>query len=126
MSFAILPPNIGLFQGRMRAKQLAVRAATWTAVRGAADQLLEDTTPFVPQDTGALRDSGRVEHYAPGISGVAYGSSDVPYAIYVHEDLEASHDAPTRAKFLEGTYLEHKADYVSHITNAAKGALYLT
>ncbi len=64
-----------------------------------------------PVDTGALRASHEVS--APVIAGhdisvtISVGGASAPYAIYVHENLEALH--PTgQAKFLESTILESK------------------
>lgn len=36
-----------------------------------------------------------------GEGGEPTNASEKPYGIYVHEDLEAKHDFPTQAKFLE-------------------------
>ena len=43
-------------------------------------------TPNCPEDTGALRKSGRVEAVKEGYA-VAYGGPGVDYAAYVHDDL---------------------------------------
>lgn len=60
---------------------------------------------LVPVLTGALRASGQV--HAPAFIGrvlqvtITYGGAAAGYAVYVHENLEAKHRSPTRAKFLE-------------------------
>ena len=57
----------------------------------------------------ALRDAERVE--GPAFRGktvsvqIAAGGADVPYAIYVHEDLEAHHSVG-QAKFIESVLNE--------------------
>lgn len=59
----------------------------------------------VPVRFGALRGSGRI--HAPERSGdevsvdLTYGGAAAPYALYVHENLNAQHASPTKAKYLE-------------------------
>lgn len=63
-----------------------------------------------PVDTGALRASHQVE--APVIEGksisvtITVGGVAAPYAVYVHENLYATHHVG-QAKFLESTILEN-------------------
>lgn len=62
-----------------------------------------------PVDTSALRNSGHVT--GPRYGGrdaevrLVFGGPAAPYAIFVHEDMEAWHDVG-QAKFLESTLLE--------------------
>lgn len=72
-----------------------------------------------PVDTGALRASGFVEDVvvSPTTTRVqlGFGGPSAPYAVYVHEDLEALHPVG-QAKFLESTLLEsapHMADRIA-------------
>lgn len=62
-----------------------------------------------PWDTGALRSSGHVQPPRRDGSGVSvtlgFGGSAAPYAIFVHENLEAFHPNG-QAKFLESTLTE--------------------
>lgn len=64
-----------------------------------------------PVDTGALRASHEVSD--PVVSGrdisvtISVGGVAAPYAVYVHENLEAFHPVG-QAKFLESTILESK------------------
>ncbi len=63
-----------------------------------------------PLDKGPLRESLRVDgpHIIPGRQiqgGIAAGGPTAPYAIYVHEDLEADHPIG-EAKFIESTLRE--------------------
>ena len=63
-----------------------------------------------PVDTGALRASHEVSQPTIGrdISvTISVGGVAAPYAVIVHEDLEAFHD-DGQAKFLESTILESK------------------
>lgn len=116
--------NIVPFTANMKRKAIAVRAATELSSRAAAEALLRDTLPVTPYDQGPLRESGRVVMHAPGAYSVQFGGPDAPYAYIVHEDLEAYHESPTKAKYLEGTYLEHKSEYTAGIIGAAKGAMH--
>ena len=124
MSFGIIPMNIVPFSASMKGKAVAVRASVELTTRGAAEALLEDTLPVTPMDSGDLRSTGQVVMHAPGAYSVQFGGPDAPYAWIVHEDLEASHESPTKAKYLEGTYLEHKGEYAARIIAGAKGAMY--
>jgi hypothetical protein len=124
VSFAIVPANTALFTASMTKRALAVRASTLVSTRLAAEKLLEETLPVTPMDSGDLRSTGRVVMVGPGIFTVQFGGPEAPYAYKVHEDLEAYHEAPTKAKYLEGTYLEHKGEYAAAIKAAAVGALY--
>lgn len=82
---------------------------TQTALRQAvfmeANEVLNESKKLVPVDTGALKNSGRVEQ--PRVDGrgvsveVTYGGAAAPYALYVHEDPDASHAAGKTYKFLE-------------------------
>jgi hypothetical protein len=78
-----------------------------------------------PVDTGALRASGRVAQ--PVRRGrnisvtLSYGGSSAPYAIYVHENLEANHAMPPfqggQAKFLESVLNESRQYMAVRIGN---------
>ena len=67
--------------------------------------IFKESQKLVPVDTGALRASGFV--HAPKKENdrvfvrVTYGGPAAHYALYVHENLYARHDAPTQAKYLE-------------------------
>ena len=66
-------------------------------------KVYDDSQTLVPIYTGALKDSGvfepanefELEAY------IQYGDDMVNYALVVHEDLTAYHDAPHQAKYLE-------------------------
>jgi len=65
-------------------------------------RIMNESVQICPVDTGRLRSSRYVR--APKTHGnettVEMGY-DTDYAIFVHENLEAFHKAPTQAKFLE-------------------------
>lgn len=68
-----------------------------------------------PVDTGALRATGRVERPEWTSRTVrvelGFGSSAVPYALVVHEDLDAFHTVG-QAKYLESV-LNESAPYIA-------------
>lgn len=72
-----------------------------------AEELIAESKPEVPVDTGALRNSGYVEQ--PQVSGnkitvrCGYGGPAAGYALYVHENLEANHPVG-KAKYLEDPF----------------------
>jgi hypothetical protein len=70
-----------------------------------ATAIFEQSQKLVPVDTGALYSSGNVSQIMREgnriFVRVGYGGPAAPYALYVHENLYAKHDAPTQAKYLE-------------------------
>lgn len=86
---------------------------------------------LVPVDTGALKASGVfipaksvMANYENPQAYINYGNADVDYALYVHENLEARHEAPTQAKFLETPLAQSEAKLMEAIKKATiKGAL---
>lgn len=56
---------------------------------------------YVPVDTGALKNSGRLEATGDGFDQVVRVSYNTEYAIYVHEILTNFHEPPTSAKYLQ-------------------------
>ena len=74
--------------------------------------VLRESKKICPIAEGNLR--GDADTFVkPGTSGidtdviVAYYAD---YAVYVHEDLDARHNPPTRAKFLEAIFREQKSE----------------
>lgn len=104
--------NKGDTNAQMRAIQQRFQDIVRNYVEVTPDALLYALEPtfalsqqFVPVDTGDLRASGYLEVIGRGrrpIVQIGYGKAGrPPYAVIVHENLEAHHAAPTRAKFLE-------------------------
>jgi hypothetical protein len=65
---------------------------------------------YCPVDTGAMLASGYLEvttfRGKPRVE-IGYGKGGVPdYTAYVHENMEMSHDPPTRAKWLQAAVME--------------------
>lgn len=78
--------------------------ATARALYTEANKVFFDSQAQVPIDTGALRASGIVtKPYVVGTTAtvqISYGGAAAPYAVIVHEDLEANHTVG-KAKYLE-------------------------
>lgn len=98
----------------------AINAIGEKAVRHTGDALyvegeliMTEAKLRTPVDTGALRNSGVVSQpsiSAGGFGGdvevtLGFGGPAAPYAIHVHEDMEASHKVGG-AKYLESAVLE--------------------
>ena len=71
------------------------------------ERVYAESQVLVPVNTGALKGSGRIVRTGrwrsdgtPEIA-VVYGNEIVNYAVKVHEDLDAYHESPTQAKYLE-------------------------
>jgi hypothetical protein len=81
------------------------------AVYAEATTVLNESKKIVPVDDGFLKNSGKVE--APKISDrevsveITYGGAAAPYAMYVHEDPNATHEAGKTFKFLEIPAMAH-------------------
>jgi hypothetical protein len=67
--------------------------------------IFAESQRLVPVDTGALHDSGYLNTGWEGnraVAEIGYAPGGIPdYAVKVHEDLEARHKPPTKAKFLQ-------------------------
>ncbi len=104
----------GLDQLNARLRDVAalVVGRAGAALRSEAELIMTAAKERTPVRYGHLRASGSVA----GPSGpeqevtLSFGGNAAPYAIYVHENLEARHDPPYghggQAKFLESAVLE--------------------
>lgn len=95
-----------------------VPQAVADALRAEAELEMTEAKERTPVDLGNLQGSGHVSE--PVIAGnvisveLAFGGPAAPYAVHVHENLEADHPVG-RAKFLESTVMEaapHMAERV--------------
>ncbi len=81
------------------------------ALREEAKIELREAIRRTPRDTGALRKSGKISEVKKSERtcsiNISFGGEQAPYAIYVHEDLEAYHPVG-QAKFLESVLLESR------------------
>ena len=64
-----------------------------------AETVLEAANETVPVQSGALQRSGRIEPRRDGSTAVMYGSSDVKYAVVVHQSM-GSRGFPMAAQLL--------------------------
>lgn len=82
-----------------------IQGATPEAIEYGLKPMWDLSQKYVPVDTGDLKSSGQflVEQRGDKIeASISYGLGGKPeYAVYVHERLDVSHKAPTRAKFLQ-------------------------
>lgn len=82
---------------------------------------------IVPVDLGALRASGIVRK--PDVSTkrvtvtLAYGGTAAPYAVIVHENPNAMHNAPTRFKYLEEPFNEALTGLATRVGRVVKRAM---
>lgn len=96
-------------QARLRALAGRFPKEAGTALFQEAQIEKTESMQRTPVDTGALRASHVVS--SPDISNgrigvvISIGGPAAPYALYVHEDLEADHSVG-QAKFLESTLVE--------------------
>jgi hypothetical protein len=98
--------NLDRFRQALAAYQGdTVRAAAGALFREGERIMTKCKQVYVPVDFGTLRSTGRVQ--PPVVSGttitvtLGFGGPAAPYALIVHENLEAYHRPPTQAKYLE-------------------------
>lgn len=103
----------GLDKMQRRLERMAQRVPTEVGRALLEEAHIERTESMkrTPVEFGALRASHEVE--PPVVSGrdvsvkITVGGPSAPYAIYVHEDLDAHHNVG-QAKFLESTIMESR------------------
>jgi hypothetical protein len=103
--------NLARAQGQIDTFEAAFLEAAADAQMVAAQKVYDRSQVLVPVETGALKASGKVVEFgAPVGRGmetvgvmVQYGGGPETsqYAVIVHEDLEAHHEPPTQAKYLQ-------------------------
>lgn len=75
------------------------------ALRGTAQEVLNESQRIVPVDKGTLKDSGTVKEPVTDATGVeveiTYGGAASKYAFFVHENMNARHKDGQTAKYLE-------------------------
>lgn len=101
------------------------------AVKNNLEEIFKETQRRVPQKTGALKQSGRIEWKNRGDhpeASIVYGNSDVDrvgifYAAAVHEIMDAEHDAPTGPKYVELPLIEGEENFKRDLAKAAMKSL---
>ncbi len=98
---------------RLSAASAIAHGALSAAIYQEGQEMLTEALPITPVDTGNLRASGRVSLPRVSLGGVevdvGFGGAAAPYALFVHERLDAYHKPPTQAKFLETVALRRAA-----------------
>ncbi len=93
----------------LRAVAASMPAQLGRALREEAEIEMTEAKRRTPVDTGALRASGHVDEHQINGSDVSvtlgFGGAAAPYALEVHENLEAFHKVG-QAKYLESTLAE--------------------
>jgi hypothetical protein len=87
-------------------------------------QVLGISQRYVPVDTGYLKSTGGVSvtRTREGfITGIVYYDTD--YAIYVHENPDAQHAAPTQWKFLEIAFQQRAQRMRERIVEGVRRAI---
>jgi hypothetical protein len=88
-----------------------------------------DSQAEVPVDTSMLRSSGQAygikvtESPNEIVITLGYGGVAAPYALIVHEDLNARHNSPTKAKYLEDPVKRRVNGMSSRIVDSIDKAL---
>lgn len=88
-------------------------------LRKAATIIYNESQKQVPVDTGDLKKSGKVVVTGKGFGARAFVVYDAKYAVWVHENLEAYHEPPTKARYLADAAKKMRGT----ITNMMKGQL---
>jgi len=95
---------------------IAPQSVLTRAVFAEATEVLNESKEIVPVDKGPLKNSGKVE--PPKVTPkevsveVTYGGAAAPYALFVHEDPNARHQAGKTYKYLEIPAMAHSDKFV--------------
>lgn len=98
--------DMGKVTAALSGLSIRVAEAAEASIMETAERIFERSQIEVPKDTHALEKSGRIEESEISDGGemtvsVAYGDEIVDYALIVHEDMQAHHEPPTKAKYVE-------------------------
>lgn len=115
--FELTVKGLNGLRSRLESRAAGAREAMVKAIVLESEIELAEAKRRCPVDTGTLRATGHVVE-PDGNSlrvRIAFGGPAAPYAIYVHENLEAYHAPPTQAKFLESVLLESAPHMASRV-----------
>jgi hypothetical protein len=88
------------------------------AAQQEAEQILDQSIPLVPVDTGLLVSSGIVEEQANG-ADIRYGGHGLaPYAIRIHEDTQLNHPNGGQHSFLREPFYAATAGMLARLAAA--------
>lgn len=114
------------FVNKLRASPNRMKKAAASALFKEGERIMAKAKPLTPVLTGVLRETGHVQ--LPVIEGdkisdtFGFGGPAAPYAVYVHENLEAHH-LVGQAKFLEQPMLELESGRMNRIAQDIKNDL---
>lgn len=103
----------------------AVKDGLATQLYQSAEEVMAKAKELTPVDTGALRASGHVQPPVEDARGVSvelgFGGPAAPYAVYVHENLDARHTVG-QAKFLEEPLMQDVGEIQLELNQAVREA----
>ncbi len=109
--FGIKVTGLGKAQRFVGSQGAKTATALDIALFEVTNDIFNESQRLVPVDKGMLRGSGSLTKESK-LGGteffVTYGGPAAPYALYVHEDPNAKHNAPTQAKYLEEPFMKVK------------------
>jgi hypothetical protein len=92
-----------------------------------SQEIFNESQAQVPVRTGVLKASGHVD--PPSILGndievnIGYGGAAAQYALFVHENLQAHHTPPTKAKYLEDPMADALSRLSARLQDRMEGAI---
>jgi len=118
---------------RSMADIIAKYAALINHIKASSPQVLENALKpifkkaqfYVPEDTGALWESGKMTSgmaNGKAFAAITFGNEEAWYAALVHEFTWLHHEAPTRSKFLQAA-MEEGLDGIMDSLNLDYAAL---
>lgn len=119
---------------RSMADIIAKYAKLITHIKASSPQILENALKpifkqaqyYVPEDTGALWESGKLTsgmQAGKPTAAITFGNEEAWYAAIVHEFTWLKHEAPTRSKFLQAA-MEEGLDGIMDSLNVDYSALF--
>lgn len=86
--------GLSALRSELRRRKMKAAEGFEVGARMAATQTLRKSNYYVPIDTRALKDTGKVVKEGSGLNtqiAIVYGGPDVEYAVIVHEDESKAH-----------------------------------
>ncbi len=106
------------------------KGAITDALMEMGEEIVTQTTPLVPEDTGALKESWAITTDPSSDNPkvvVSYGGDGrkgfVNYAVRIHEDMQMFHESPTQAKFLSAGAELAKSNFEAIMAKHVRKAL---
>lgn len=119
----VVVEGIGSIRHRLRNREKQYMKVIRPALQAAGEFILEKSREYVPIRTKFLYNSGRVEVTGKRWDMSVYIRYEAPYAVFVHEDLNARHAPGRTAKFLERAIYENEDLIRAIIRNRSREGL---